>query len=385
MSGGGTGNGSDDGAVRGRSVRRRVALVLIAVLVAAVGVAVAFRDRIDPLVASLSGGDGGIDETRASEGPAAATAVPVTVMTVEPGRISEVLRAVGSLSAAQEVDVTVSSAGFIEALSVNEGGRVRKGDVMLTLDAESAAAAVADAKAQLRLNQQRYERQKGLADQGFGARKDLEEAQAALESSRASVARTDRAMEERRLLAPFDGVIGRINYSVGAFVSSSNVITKLRSMEVLYVDFRVPESEASRIGLGDVFDVISADAESRIGQGVTSFVSSDIDRATRSVMIRGEIPNPDMRLRSGQFVSVALALEEKSDAVVLPLDAVVFALSGIYVFRVRDGKAERVPVKIGIETEGNAEILSGIEIGDVVITEGRNQVRHGASVRVVGS
>ena len=119
--------------------------------------------------------------------------------------------------------------------------------------------------------------------------------------------------------------------------------------------------------------------------GVVTFVAPDIDRATRSVTIRGEIANADLWLRPGQFVAVALSLDEKAGVVVLPLEAFVFALSGTYVFRIRDGKAERVAVKVGIEGDDKAEIVSGIQVGDTVILDGRNQVRHGASVRVTGS
>ena len=375
-----------DAAGSGRSGKRTLVLILVGLLLAGAVAGVAFRDRIEAFLAEMESRDrGAADARRASAAAAAAVAVPVTVMTVQAGSISDILRAVGTLSAEQEIDVTVANPGFIEELPIKEGTWVRKGDLLLTLDAASAAAALADARAQLRLSQQRYDRQKRLADQGYATRKDLEEAQASLETGRASITRTQRAMEERRMLAPFDGTIGRINYSVGAYVTPSNVITTFRALSLLNVDFRVPEIVASRIRLGQVFDVISADAESSIGQGVVTFVAPDIDRATRSVTIRGEIANADLRLRPGQFVAVALSLDEKAGVVVLPLEAFVFALSGTYVFRIRDGKAERVAVKVGIEGDDKAEIVSGIQVGDTVILDGRNQVRHGASVRVTGS
>ena len=375
-----------DAAGSGRYGKRTLVLILVGLLLAGAVAGVAFRDRIEAFLAEMESRDrGAADARRASAAAAAAVAVPVTVMTVQAGSISDILRAVGTLSAEQEIDVTVANPGFIEELPIKEGTRVRKGDLLLTLDAASAAAALADARAQLRLSQQRYDRQKRLADQGYGTRKDLEEAQASLETGRASITRTERAMEERRMLAPFDGTIGSINYSVGAYVTPSNVITTFRALSLLNVDFRVPEIVASRIRLGQVFDVISADAESSIGQGVVTFVAPDIDRATRSVTIRGEIANADLRLRPGQFVAVALSLDEKAGVVILPLEAFVFALSGTYVFRIRDGKAERVAVKVGIEGDDKAEIVSGIQVGDTVILDGRNQVRHGASVRVTGS
>lgn len=338
------------------------------------------RDKLEPL---LTKAEGGGSETKVSA--PAAPAIPVKSAVVKSRLISERLRAVGNLYPRQGIDITPSDSGFIEAIPVAEGAKVKKGDVLLMLDSETARAAVADAKAQLTLDQQAYRRQKDLVDKGYGARQDLEQAQAKLATAKANVTRNERVLQERRVLAPFDGVIGRLSYSLGAFVSPGDVVAKLYDNQTLFVDVRVSDGDVSRIHSGMVFDMQNGISDAVIGQGVLTFVSPEMDPTTRSILVRGEIPNDDGGLLPGMFIVVSLTVEQKSDAVTVPADALVYALSGTYVFKIVDGKAQRVPVKVGLEENGNVEILSGVAVSDTVITEGRSRVRHGMAVSVAGS
>lgn len=324
-------------------------------------------------------------ETAPADTAPTVLAIPVKAVTVAEGAIADRLRAVGNLYPEREIEITPPTTGFLVALPAGQGAHVKKGDVLLELDSDTAQAELADARAQLQLDQQNYNRIKGLVDKGYGARKDLEQAQAKLATARASLTRTERVLEERQVLASFDGVVGRFSYSVGAFVSPGDVITKLWNEATLYVDVRVPESDVARIRAGMVFDVQDGITEALLGNGVVTFISPEIETKTRSVLVRGEIPNADHSLRAGLFIAVSLTVEDKPKAIVVPSDALVFALSGTYVFKVVDGKAERVAVEVGIEHEDLVEIVSGIAVGDVVITEGRSRVRNGMPVRVVGS
>jgi len=357
-------------------------------------------DTVQPMLAkagiptSLSGAGGkdaapgsgaSASGATASDGQATAPAIPVATITVAPGPISETLRAVGNLYPEREVEITPPGSGFLVDLPAGQGAHVKRGDVLLELDSETARAELDDAKAQLQVDQQAFNRQKELSDKGFGARKDLEQAQAKLATSRASVTRNERVLQERQVLAPFDGVIGRLSYSEGAYVSPGDVVTKLWNEATLYVDVRVAEGDASRVRAGMVFDVQDGVTEAVLGQGVVTFISPEIDTTTRSILVRGEIPNDDHTLRPGTFIAISLTVEDKPQAITVPAEALVFALSGTYVFTVVDGKAQRVTVKTGIEREDVVEIVSGVRAGDVVITRGQSRVRHGMPVRVVGS
>lgn len=320
--------------------------------------------------------------------PAAAeqkvASVSVATAKVETGLMVEEIRAVGSLYPLREVKITPPQPGYLVSLPVSEGSLVKKGQVLLVIDSTTERAALADAQAQLKLNVDRYERLKELNDRGFGARAKVEEALAQIAAARSAAAKSTAALENRQFNAPFDGQIGRIAYAVGAYVSPGDVITVLRQFDTLLVDFKVPESMYDRVKIGAKMDVHSIENK-HVADGKVTFIDPVIDAATNSIGLRGEIRNTDGILRPGLFVSIELTLSERPNALLLPMDAVVQELSGTFVYRIVDGKAERVKVQLGLTNDGKLEILSGVKSGDVIVTDGRFRVRHGTPVKIAGS
>ncbi|AFX99020.1 efflux transporter, RND family, MFP subunit [Candidatus Endolissoclinum faulkneri L2] len=311
--------------------------------------------------------------------------IPVRTATVKTGYIAERLRAVGNLYSERKIDVRSPNSGFLVALPVADGSHVRMGDVLMELDSEMAAAMLLASRTQLQFDQQNYNRLKALVEKGYGARKSLQTAEAKLAASHAEVIRNERLLNDRKVVAPFDGVIGQIYYSVGAFVTSGEVITKLWNDSYLYVDVRISESYAKRIHMGMEFDVENGITNEVLNNGVVKFISSDIDPVTRSVLVRGLIPNYDRTLRAGLFIAMSLTMKQKSEAIIIPRDALVFALGGTFVFKVVDGTAQRVQVNVGIEQDNMVEIVQGLAPDDLVITDGRFSVLHGAPVSLVKS
>ncbi|AHC73694.1 efflux transporter, RND family, MFP subunit [Candidatus Endolissoclinum faulkneri L5] len=309
--------------------------------------------------------------------------IPVRTATVKVGYISERLRAVGNLYSERKINVRSPNNGFLVALPVSEGSHVKMGDVLMQLDSDMATAMLLASRAQLQFDQQNYNRLKGLVEKGYGARKSLQIAEAKLATSHAEVIRNERLLNERKVVAPFDGVIGQLYYSVGAFVTSGEVITKLWNDSFLYVDVRIAESDAKRIRKGMKFDVENGITNDLLNHGVVKFISSDIDPITRSVLVRGLIPNHNQTLRTGLFIAMSLIVKEKPEAVIIPRDALVFALGGTFVFKVVNGNAQRVRVNLGIEQGNMVEIIQGLAPNDLVITDGRFRVLHGVPVRLV--
>ncbi|HEY9568597.1 MAG TPA: efflux RND transporter periplasmic adaptor subunit [Thalassobaculum sp.] len=310
----------------------------------------------------------------------AATAVRTVAATA--GTAVDQLTAVGTLYARFKVDVSPPEAGHIEALPVPEGASVSQGDVLLVLESQSEMAALEDAKAQLRFENEKYERAKTLSGQGFAARAQLDETRAGVAAATSTVARNQIEVDHRSVKAAFAGRIGRYNYDIGSYVQPGDVVMTLRSTEVLYVDFHVPADVAGRLRTGAVFSA-SIDGVDAPVDGVVSFVDPEIDEATRSIELRGDIANAGGTLRPGMFARLTLTLAERPGALMIPKAALVYELAGRYVYVVRDGKAERVPVDVGAEVDDTVEIRSGLSVGDVLITDGRFRVRNGTAVRIV--
>jgi len=313
---------------------------------------------------------------------AAPVAIAVSTARVTTGTAADRISAVGTLYAQYKVDVTPPEAGHIEALPAVEGGKVAEGDVLLVLDAATAKAVLDDARAQLQLETEKYDRAKTLSGRGFAAQSQFDEAKAGVAAARSTVARSEVDLNHRTFKAPFAGQVGRFNYDVGSYIQPGDVVMTLRSTEVLFVDFHVPGNLVELIRSGAVFTA-TIDGVAKRTEGVVSFIDPELDEVSRSIELRGEIPNSDGSLRPGMFARLALTLAERADAMLVPKEALVYELAGRYLYRARDGKAERVAVEIGAEIGDMVEIRSGVAAGDQVVTNGRFQVRNGSPIRLI--
>jgi membrane fusion protein (multidrug efflux system) len=313
-----------------------------------------------------------------------AASLKIAVRTVEVGTGTAVdqLTAVGSLYPPSKIDVTPFTSGHIQALPATEGARVKVGDALLVLESETEQVALADAEAQLKLEQERLKRSQDLTRRGVAARADLDTAQAAVAAAEATLARAQVDFDHRTIKAPFPGQIGRFEYSVGAYVSPGEVVMTLESVDLMYVDFHVPENVIEQLQTGAVFSATIDGVKGKY-DGVVSFIEPVIDEATRSVELRGEIPNDKRVLRTGMFARLTLTLGQRQGAILIPDDTLVPELSGEYVYVVEGGVAKRRAVEIGTRTDGMLEVVSGLKQGESVITDGRFQVRDGMSVTVV--
>lgn len=349
------------------------------------------RSKLIGIVVSLAAvatAAGGIYwyETVGRKQPAGADAAPaaiaVATVRVTTGMAVDRLTAVGTLYAQFKVDVTPPEAGHIVALPAQEGGRVLEGDDLLVLDSTTEKAALEDARAQFQLESEKYDRAKALAGRGFAAQSQFDEAKAGVAAARSTVARSEVDVQHRTFSAPFDGRVGRTRYDVGAYVQPGDLVMTLLSTEILYVDFHLPGNVVERIHTGSVF-AAAVDGVTKPVEGVVSFIDPELDEKSRSIELRGEIPNTGDVLRPGMFARLTLTLAERAGAVLAPKEALVYELAGTYVYRIKDGKAERAAVELGAEIGDMIEIRAGLSAGDEVVTQGRFNIRNGSPVRVV--
>jgi membrane fusion protein (multidrug efflux system) len=193
-------------------------------------------------------------------------------------------------------------------------------------------------------------------------------------------------LEKMRLLAPFDGVVGIRNFSVGDYVKDGVDLVNLEDVRRLKADFRLPERYFGRVRVGQAVE-ISPDALPDLHvAGAVESVNPRIDSNGRSVEIRAVLPNADNRLRPGMFVRVRVILGDRNDALVLPEEAIVPSGSDFFVFKVLDGKAQRVRVSTGVRRDGRVEVASGLQPGDQVVVAGQVRLAvDGQAVRIVAS
>jgi membrane fusion protein (multidrug efflux system) len=255
---------------------------------------------------------------------------------------------------------------------------------MVQLDAAVQQAELEQAKANHALAKSNFQRVSDLFDRKFVSGSARDEAASQLEVARAGVALAEARFERTRLRAPFAGVVGIRNVSVGDYVKEGADLVNLEAISTLKVDFRLPDAYIDRIRPGQTLDVTSdALPEKRFGATVDA-IDPLVDAQGRAVLLRARLDNAGNVLRPGMFVRVRLILAERKSVPVVPEEAVVPTGKGQFVFVIEEGKARRAEVTLGVRRGTRVEVLDGVVAGDRVVTAGQLKLRDGASVRLAG-
>lgn len=298
--------------------------------------------------------------------------------------LAETVAAVGTLRAAESVVVKPEVAGRIQSIHFDGGAQVRKGDLLITLDASIAAAEVQQTRAELALARANYQRSADLAKQKFLSERARDEAAANLHVLEAKLDLAQARLAKTSIRAPFAGVLGLRNVSPGDYVREGNELVTLEDVSQMKVDLRLPERYLGQLRRGQRLDVEFDAWPGRRFAATLEAVDVQVDANGRAVVVRGRLPNPDGLLRSGMFARIALTLGQRDQAVMVPEEAVFAVGQEQYVFRIEQGRAERVRVRTGLRRDGRVEIVEGIRGGEQVVTAGQLKLApEGSEVRIV--
>jgi len=319
--------------------------------------------------------------------PAAAKPFPPTPVRAVRAKIApavDVARAVGSLRADESVMIRPEIAGRVARIAFAEGQRVQRGALLVALDDAEYSALVASSVAQAKLDAQRLARAEDLYKKKFISSQALDEQRSNYVRSLAKQHEDEAKLAKTVVTAPFSGVAGLRQVSEGAFVAAGTDIARLDKIDVIKLDFRVPETYLARLAVGQPLHVVVDSYPDAQFSGQIYAIEPAIDEQTRTVLVRARVGNPELQLRPGMFARVSLQLGVREQAVWIPEEAIVPRGRDSYVFRVVDGKAHEVRVRIGARKVGEVEIVDGISAGDLVVTEGNHRLRPGAAVAVTG-
>lgn len=325
----------------------------------------------------------------------------VEVDTVKTGRIVETRESVGTVRAFESITVTAKVAGVIDKIGFDEGQQVKAGDVLVQLDAAERQAdidqAIAEASRAVALRNEiaiKLDRAQTLSRTGAGTNAQVEDLTAQLKSLEGSIAsaQAQRKAAEARLQdltirAPFNGRVGTRSVSLGAYIAPGTRITSLDDLSRVRLDFAVPENLLGRLQPGQTVNAISAAYKDRIFKGKVSTIDPRVDQATRTARLTAEFENVDEALKPGMFLSVALEVSVKNDAVLVPEEAIVSEGLRHVIYPVKDNKVERRVIVIGQRQGGKVEVVNGLNAGETIVVLGVQRVRPGADViaRPLGS
>jgi membrane fusion protein, multidrug efflux system len=308
-------------------------------------------------------------------------AMPVEVSSAIRDTVVDAIAATGQIEAVQSVELRPEVEGRIVDILVREGQEVGVGTGLFKVDDTELKAQVARAEADRDVAQRNLERTKQLMAQNASSQADLERADAGYRAAQASYDLLKTRLDRTVVRAPFSGVVGRRLVSIGTYVNSQTPLISLQSVNPQHASFQVPERYADRLRRGQLVSFQVAALPGKNFSGEVVFVDPVVELPGRTILIKARVPNPEHQLQAGMFIEARLATDIRPNAVVVPEDAILPLQGSTYVWLVKDGKADRRQVTLGVRTAGWAEIQGGgVEAGDQVVVGGAERLFPGAPV-----
>lgn len=301
------------------------------------------------------------------------------------------ISAIGTVAAVQGVTLSADLPGIVEAITFDSGRIVPAGETLVRLDARQERAQLAAAEAQRDLARLNLDRLRGLRDEGIVAASEYDRVTAEDKQAEARVGEIRATLARKEIKAPFTGVLGIRQANLGQYLNGGDAIVSLQSLDPIYVNFSVPQQEVAQLKVGREVRVAAEGPAGAERAGRITAVDSIVDEKTRNVQVQATLANPAGTLRPGMFVRTEVVLGAPSAVVSLPASAISYAPYGDSVFVVADlqgpnGAAYRgvrqQAVKLGGTRGDQVAVVSGLTVGEEVVTSGAFKLRNGAAIRV---
>jgi RND family efflux transporter MFP subunit len=360
-------------------------------------------DAQTPAGATDSGAKGNAPAKAQGNGQGAGGAPAVTVSTVVAKRMNLPVRveASGVVSSLNSVDVRPQVTSTVVKVHVKEGQFVKAGDLLFTLDdrtdrvnMQKAQAQVAKDQATLADLERQLARSRDLLSKGFIAQGAADTVQSQVEAQRATIQSNRAAIEAARVAlgygtirAPSGGRLGAISVYPGSLVqpaSTASALVTISQLDPIAVTFSLPESELSELLAAQKTGDIKVNATTKGGkpvEGKVMFIDNSVDAQNGTIRVKASFPNADQGLWPGQYVSVALAVRELKDAVVIPQAAIITGIDNRTVYAVTPEKIAQMRKIELMHSVGDQAAVKGVQAGDIIVVDGKQNLRPGSKVR----
>ena len=338
---------------------------------------------------------------------------PVTV-TAEPTRVErwiERLASIGTLIASQGVEVTSQVAGIVTEVLIDSGKEVPQGTKLVQLDTAVELADLDNAVAVQREAELAYERQADLMQKRVTSEANLDTARAKREVAGAAVKRIQAVIAQKAIASPFAGRLGIRNVEKGQYVSAGMALVSLQALDPIRADFPMPEQYVGKLAVGQPIELTVDAYPGQVFKGEIQSLDARVAQDTRTLLVRGLLPNRDRKLLPGMFANVTVLVGDPRDVVTVPRTAVTYSLYGDSVYVVKPAPAgdaappaagsaaaaapsqpaapalvvERRFVRTGQVRDDRVAVTFGLEAGEDVVTTGQLKLNPGASVLIDNS
>lgn len=307
------------------------------------------------------------------------TILNVNAKIIKPQLLTDEFTTTGVLLPDEEVDLSFETSGKVIEINFEEGSLVKRGQLLAKVNDRQLQAQLQRLVSQLKLAEDRVFRQNALLERDAVSKEAYEQVKTDLATLNADIEIVKANIALTELHAPFDGVIGLRQISVGSYASPTTVVAKLTKVTPLKVQFSVPERYAAQIKKGTNLNFHIEGQLDAFAAKVYA-MESTIDPNLHTFMVRALYPNVNRTLLPGRYASIQLKKEEIPNAIAIPTDAIVPEMGKDKVFLYKAGKAEPVDIVAGIRTEAEVQVVRGLELGDTIITSGTLQLRTGLPV-----
>lgn len=318
---------------------------------------------------------------QANETQAAAKPQPVAVVakTVALQPLQDAIQVLGTARASEAITVTAEITGVVDEIHFQQSAVVEAGRILVTLASADAQASLQAAQAAVAQYQAMYARESEMHQSGYVADAKLEQTRTQLSTARSQVAVAEAALADHVIRAPFAGRLGLREVSVGSLVQPGTVITTLDDVTPIEVQFEVPGRFVGTLAPGQTIVAQSTAYPQTEFHGEVEAIATRVDPVTRTVAVRAVLANNERQLKPGMLLTMRL-IRATAPALLIPELAVVAQNDEQFVFVVDDGAARRQTVQTGRRRPGWVEITSGLQPGDVVVTQGTLKLRDGTPV-----
>jgi len=300
---------------------------------------------------------------------------------VEPHSESENIEVPGSLLPVEETQIRPETSGRIVHLNIQEGAAVKKGSLLAKLFDQDLQAQIKKLQVQLDISNRTVERQRDLLAINGISQQDFDLSALAVDNLMADIETTRISISKTEIRAPYDGKLGLRNVSVGTYVSPSDILTNIRQVSQLKLEFSIPEKYAKDISPGYVvrFRVDGGEQEHKASVIATE---GNVDQVTRTLKIKSIVKENHPELVPGLFAKVNLQLGRSANALMVPTQAVIPLARSKQIILLRKDSVKFLTVETGIRDSVFVQILKGLKAGDTIVTTGLMAIRPKSKLKI---
>ncbi len=335
---------------------------------------------------------------------------PPATVTSEQARTEkwvEQLTSIGTLFSSHGVDVTSQVAGIVTEMNAASGSDVEQGAPLVRLDIAVELADLASANAVLAEAELAFKRQADLIEKRVTSEASMDTARTKRDTAQAAVNKVEAVIAQKTIKAPVSGRLGIRKVERGQYVSAGMTLVTLQALDPMRADFPMPEQAIGKLRVGQQIEIAVDAYPGKVFKGTIESLDARVAQDSRTLLVRGSLPNPQRRLLPGMFANVTVLLGEPRAVVTVPRTAITYSLYGDSLYVVKEAArpedkdkgtggqaaaspaagerkliAERRFVKTGQARDDRVTIVSGIQVGDEIVTTGQLKLNPGAVIRV---